>query len=113
MVAGGQPSLWLDKLFIHADTLGAGLLAWVHPRISGKARLCALPHYGLDPKLNVPTAPGGSLVLQCNQSPEFESIAARHTETGAKGWQQSLLEVKWLRVPRRVMGLAVELEMTS
>lgn len=62
------------------------MLAWVHPRIFGKARLCALPHYGLDPKLNAPTAPGGSLVLlQCNQPPGFEAIATRHTETGAEG----------------------------
>lgn len=71
LVTGGWLSLWLDELFTHPDTLGAGLLVWVHPSISGKARLCALPHYGLDPKQNAPTVPGGSLVLlRCNQSPQ-------------------------------------------
>lgn len=44
--------------------------AWASQIISDKAKLCALPHGGLDPKLNALTAPGDSLVLfQGNQSP--------------------------------------------
>lgn len=36
---GGLARLWLDGIVAYPDTLRTGSLAWVHPCISGKARL--------------------------------------------------------------------------